>query len=91
MLALIHHLAISSAIPYSEIFNLAAQTTKRYLIVELLEHTDPMVVLLARQRDRMPEDFTLVKQLQTLEIHFSVLEQVPLVGSTRQLLLLEKK
>jgi hypothetical protein len=91
MLALIHHLAISSAIPYSEIFNLAALTTKRYLIVELLEHTDSMVVLLARQRDRMPEDFTLVKQLQTLEIYFSVLEQVPLVGSTRQLLLLEKK
>lgn len=91
MLALIHHLAISSSVPYLEIAQLAAQVTNDYLIVELLDASDPLVGVLAAQRDRKPEEFSLEKQRVAFLSFFDIVEEQPVPGSRRLLCLMKKR
>lgn len=90
VLALVHHLAISSSIPYEEIAALTAQLTRRYAIVELLHLQDPLVQHLAAQRQRSTEDFALERQFKAFELHFKCLNRLPLDNGLRELVLLEK-
>jgi SAM-dependent methyltransferase len=90
MLAVIHHLAISSSIPYERIANLAARMTKTYVIAELLSENDQLVIHLAKQRNRDPREFTLQKQMEAFRHHFEIVEQIPLPGLTRNLVLMAK-
>jgi SAM-dependent methyltransferase len=90
MLAVVHHLAISSAIPYAAIAATAAGLTKRYLIVELLDSRDPLVQQLAAQRNRLPEEFAIALQQAAFGQHFRTLEVVEIPGVARQLVLMEK-
>lgn len=91
MLALVHHLAISSSIPYEEIAALSAQLTQRYAIVELLQASDPLVQQLAAQRQRSAEEFGIECQLQAFERHYYCRERQPLANGNRSLFLFEKK
>ena len=90
MLALIHHLAISSAVPYQKIAEMAAMLTKRYLIVELLDSTDSLVLMLSQQRDRQPAEFAINLQREAFGEHFVIKEEVVLSDSGRYLVLMEK-
>lgn len=90
MLAVIHHLAISSSIPYERIANLAARMTKTYVIAELLSENDQLVMNLAKQRNRNSHEFTLQKQMEAFRHHFEIVEQIPLPGLTRNLVLMAK-
>lgn len=91
-LALFHHLVIGRSIPLAEVAKLLAASTQRYLIVEYLDHGDPMVQELLRNRDRADEaDFNLSSQRHALEQHFRSVEEVAIDGSSRRLALLEKK
>jgi hypothetical protein len=90
-LALIHHLAIGCSIPLKEVAELLAECTRRHLIVEYLDHQDPMVQELLSNRDRVDGiSFAMEAQRDALQEHFRTLEEVPLVGSLRRLALLEK-
>lgn len=91
MLAVVHHLAISSSIPYEVIAATAAGLTTRYLIIELLDEADPLVARLAAQRGRVPAEFSLALQRRAFEQHFQVLETVALPASSRVLHLMEKR
>lgn len=91
MLALVHHLAISASVPYSEIAKLAAQMTKKYVIVELLDASDPLVVLLAQQRDRSPAEFGIEKQKEAFLSLFEMIDEQPVPGSQRVLCLMKKR
>ncbi len=91
MLAVVHHLAISSAIPYAAIAATAAGLTSRYLIIELLDERDPLVQQLATQRSRSPAEFSISLQRAAFEHHFTVREVIEIAESSRQLLLMEKK
>jgi hypothetical protein len=90
MLALIHHLAISSAVPYQKIAEMAAMLTKRYLIVELLDSSDSLVLMLSQQRDRQPNEFGINLQREAFGEHFVIKEEVILSDSGRYLVLMEK-
>ncbi len=89
MLALIHHLAISISIPYSEIAKFAHSITQSWLIVEMLDHTDPLVKHLSQQRDRQAEEFTLARQVEAFETYFDTLEICAIPGTSRQIRLLK--
>lgn len=91
MLAVVHHLAISSAIPYGEIAAIAARLTTRYLVVELLDSSDPLVQQLASQRNRLPSEFSITAQREAFDLYFDLLEIVKIPESSRQLLLMERK
>ncbi len=91
MLAVVHHLAISSSVPYDRIAEIAASLTKRYLIIELLDSTDPLTQHLAAQRNRQASEFSLSAQRAAFDRHFNTVEIISIPDSSRQLFLMEKK
>ena len=92
MLALVHHLCISAAIPLGQVASFAAACTRRWLVVEWLEPFDPQVILLCSQRKRKPAEFDVQRQTQAfLDAGFIVLSQIVLPQGTRHLALLEKR
>lgn len=91
MLALIHHLAISSSIPYLEIACLANQITNGFLIVELLESNDPLVGMLAMQRARSTSEFSIEVQKLAFIEYFDLLEEQPVPGTNRVLCFMKKR
>lgn len=91
MLALIHHLMISSSIPCDKVAQLASELTKRYLIVEMLNMSDCQVQTLALQRDRLPDDFDINVQKTSFCKYFKILEEIKLPDSGRFILLMEKR
>jgi SAM-dependent methyltransferase len=91
MLALTHHLHFSEGIPLSEIAAFAASMTTAHLVLETLAPDDPMVVRLAAQRRRDPQELTLERQLEAFGAHFELIERRPLVGSGRELVLWKRR
>lgn len=90
MLALIHHLAVSESIPFTEIAALAAGITRRWAVVELIGVGDPLLAQLARQRRRDPSEFGLDLQRAAFARHFNVAGEFPIPGTARVLVLLDK-
>lgn len=90
MLAVIHHIAISESIPLDLIAELAAVTSARYAIVELIGEDDPMVRRLAAQRDRDPAEFALARQEAAFRSRFDFIAEHALEGTSRRLVLMRK-
>jgi SAM-dependent methyltransferase len=91
MLALIHHLSISAAVHMDEIARFAASCTRRWLIIEWLEPSDPQVQQLCSQRRRKPDEFAVARQRKAfVDAGFVLREEVPLPQEQRYLALLEK-
>jgi hypothetical protein len=91
MLALIHHLAISEGIHMCKIAQMASHITREFLIVEMLDETDPMVLHLCSQRKRDPKDFSVAAQVAAFGQYFSTVESYPIPNTLRTLCLLKKK
>lgn len=92
MLALIHHLSIAAAVKLELVARFAACCTRRWLVVEWLEPTDPQVQQLCAQRRRHAQEFNLAMQRQAfLDAGFVVLQEVALPGGQRYLALLERR
>ena len=53
MLALIHHMMVTERIPLLEIFRLASDMTRKFLIIEYVDPADPMFKLLVRGREAL--------------------------------------
>jgi SAM-dependent methyltransferase len=91
MLALVHHLAIGSAIPLEAVARFAYRCTRSSLVIELLDADDPQLVALCHQRRRAPEEFTRERQRDAfVAAGFSVVTEQRLEGAARSLLLLTK-
>jgi hypothetical protein len=90
MLALIHHLTISNSIPFIEIAKFASTLTKRYLILEIIDDKDPLVLYLSKQRNRNVEDFKIEYQTKAFDLYFKTIEALDIPGTNRKLLLMEK-
>lgn len=91
MLAVTHHLAVSSSIPYAAIFRFLRQASSGFAIVEVIGERDPMLQQLAEQRNRRPGDFSEPTQRAAIESFFKVVAEASIPGMDRQLLLLETK
>jgi hypothetical protein len=91
MLALIHHLIISESISIKDVAQLAADLSSRYLIVELLDEADPMVIHLCQQRNRQPQEFGMKAQEDAFGIHFELIDSQIISGGARKICLFQKK
>lgn len=91
MAAFIHHLAITSSIPFPDIALLLYNVTKKYVIIELIAEYDQQVLNLAYSRRRAPSEFSITEQRNALMQYFKPLEEKPIPGGSRFLLLLERK
>lgn len=89
MLALLHHLAVGAAIPLEVVARFAARCTRRHLVVEWIESTDPQLRELCAQRGRDPSDFSVERQRAAF-VHagFMVESEVSLHPAARTLALL---
>lgn len=91
MLALLHHLCIAAAVHMDQVAEFAARCTRRWLIVEWLQPTDPQVQQLCEQRRRRPEEFSIANQRRAfLDAGFVLRQELLLPQGHRCLALLEK-
>jgi len=91
MLALIHHLAVGSAVPLQEIARFAYRCSRSALALEVVEEDDPQLVALCGQRRRDPAEFSAARQRVAFEAAgFHVEAEERLEGAARSLLLLCK-
>jgi SAM-dependent methyltransferase len=90
-LAIVHHILITKGIPLLEIVRLFHRLTNRYLVVELVDPSDPMFQSLLRGREHLYSTLSLEAQEQIFTRHFAVLESHSCTGMARKLYLMEKK
>jgi hypothetical protein len=90
MLALIHHLAISEGIQMLKIAQMAAHITREFVIVEMLDETDPMVLHLCSQRKRDPKEFSVATQVAAFGQYFKTVASYSISDTARTLCLLKK-
>lgn len=57
----------------------------------MLDHEDPLVVHLSKQRDRSPDEFTLEKQMESFSEFFEKIDEYKIEGTHRQLVLMKVK
>lgn len=90
-LALEHHLHINSQMSFTQIAEMFSLFSTRYLITEFVPASDSKVQLLIKDRNKDLSAYTLAAFQNALSKYFTIIEQTNLVGSDRQLILLEKK
>jgi SAM-dependent methyltransferase len=90
MLALIHHLAVAASVPLEAIAAFARGCTRRWLIIEFIDPTDPQMQLLCTRHQRNAEEFSVDRQRDAfLSAGFDLQAQVRTESDTRVLSLLE--
>jgi hypothetical protein len=67
MLAVLHHLYVSSGVRLEEVFKLAKHVSREKVIAEIISHHDPKVLQLCRHFGRNPRDFTISNQYEAAE------------------------
>ena len=87
MLAVIHHLLVTERIPLEELFALAADLTRGYLLVEFIAPSDPMFVRIARGRESLHRSLTRTAFESAAAPHFDLVKAEPLNGLDRCLYL----
>ena len=90
MLALIHHLSISEGIRLEKIAQMAANITREYLIIELLDESDPMVLHLCSQRKRDSKEFSIAAQQAAFAPFFTTIVSYSIPNTLRKLCLLKR-
>jgi len=91
MLALVHHLFVSSSIPLGEVAAFVWRCTRCWAAVEWIDETDSQMRLLCSQRHRDPRDFSIAAQRQAFaDAGFVVEEEVQLTPGSRRLALLRR-
>ncbi len=91
MLGLVHHLMIAASIPIEQVARFAAKCTRRWLVVEWIDGTDPQARLLCAQRRRSMSEFSIDAQRAAfIAAGFSVVAIEPLGDIPRTLALLRR-
>jgi SAM-dependent methyltransferase len=91
MLAVLHHLLVTERIPLGEVLDLAAELTRRWLIIEFIAPGDEMFQTLTRGRDHLHATLNQQGFERACRQRFQVLRSQHLEGTQRWLYLLEKK
>ena len=89
-LALIHHLAISNNLPFSNIADFFSKLGK-FLIIEFVPKTDSKVQILLASREDIFADYTQKDFESEFSKFYTILEKRELYGSKRTLYLMRKK
>jgi SAM-dependent methyltransferase len=89
-LAVVHHLLVRNRVPLAEIVDFIAAFGGRYLILELIDRSDPMFCRLARGREHLYAETTVEAQATAFVHRFKIVEQRPLPEMNRTLYLMER-
>ena len=90
-LALVHHLLVSGGIPLDEILAQVARYSRRLAVIEFVGPQDAVFEKISRQRGLRFDGLDFDRFLYATQAHFRVLDQLPVPGTTRVLLLLERR
>jgi len=90
MLALLHHLLVGERIPLTEVIDLAAELTTRFLLVEFIAPDDSMFRRIARGRDQLFKGFTRQVFESALARRFKLVRSCRFGESSRWLYLVGK-
>jgi 2-polyprenyl-3-methyl-5-hydroxy-6-metoxy-1,4-benzoquinol methylase len=90
MLAVLHHLLVTERVPLEEVFELAAELTTRWLVIEFVSPEDELFQSLARGRDSLHEGLRRSTFEDTCRRWFRLIRSQHLEGTHRWLYLLEK-
>jgi SAM-dependent methyltransferase len=91
MLAVVHHLAVSERIPLEEIFALAAETTREYLLIEFVGSDDPCFRRIVRGRDQLYSHLTRESFEAAARERFDLVKSARIDGMERWIYLLRKR
>lgn len=91
MLAVMHHLLVTDQIPLSEIFDAAAQLTRRWLLVEYVGPLDPMFQRLLRGRGELYRWLNRTVFEEHAGKRFETVFSRPIPGADRCLYLLRRR
>lgn len=91
MLAVVHHLLVTDQIPLAEIFDAAAQLTRRWLLVEYVGPSDPMFQRLLRGRGELYRWFHRTAFEQHAARRFETVFSREIPGADRCLYLLRRR
>lgn len=89
-LALIHHLAISSNLPFSHIASGFAKLSK-HLIVEFIDKEDSQVQILLANREDIFHDYSKDQFEKAFTEYFHIRKAIPIRASKRVLYLMERR
>lgn len=90
-LAIVHHLLVRERVPLEAIVHFLANTTNQFLLVEWVDPADPQFQRLSGPHHHLYRDISLEQFKQELGHRFSVLKELEVAGSKRNLLLLEAR
>jgi SAM-dependent methyltransferase len=90
MLALMHHLVVGDQIPLPEVFALAAQLTRRHLVIEYVAPDDPQFKRISRGRDALYRGLTVEHFESVAAESFRILESSTTGNHGRRLYIMEK-
>ncbi len=91
MLAVVHHLLVTDAIPLADIIEQAARLTTKWLVIEFVAPEDPQFKRLLRGRDALYAWLDRAAFEVELGRHFEVVRQEQLVDTGRWLYLAVKR
>jgi 2-polyprenyl-3-methyl-5-hydroxy-6-metoxy-1,4-benzoquinol methylase len=91
MLAVLHHLTLTERVPLPWILDLAAELTRRTLIIEYVSPEDPYYRRLLRGRDHLHTGDTRKAFEAELGLRFNIRRQQPILDGRRHLYWCEKR
>ena len=91
LLAVLHHLLITSRIPLAEIVSLVSELTTQWVVAEWVEPADPMFQRLTRGRQALYAHLTAEYFERTVAEWFQIVKRQPLEGAHRTLYCLRKR
>lgn len=90
MLAVLHHLLVTDRIPLDEVIDVAADITRRSLVIEYVDPADPMFRQIARGRESLHTGLSIDTFTRSCERRFEVAASQE-ISPTRRLFHLRKR
>ena len=91
MLAVLHHMLVTERVPLEDILDVAAELTRRWLVIEYVDPSDPMFRRITRGRDALHAELTPERFEAACARRFEIVRAGSQGGPTRRMYLLAKK
>jgi SAM-dependent methyltransferase len=91
MLALMHHIVVTERIPLEDLFALAADISREYLLIEFVAPQDPMFQRIVRGREALHSDLTQQRFEEAARSHWELVRSRQITGLHRWLYLYRRR
>lgn len=90
VLAVLHHLMVTDRVPLDSVFDLAAELTRDWLLIEFIAPHDPMFRRIVRGREELHAGLDRSRFEEAAKRRFRIVRSQPLPASERTLYLLRR-